>query len=64
MPNIWAVGMLVKFKRPFAEELDANGQQVPMRVLEINGDRCIVEFQNGMAIKPTSSQRLDDLVPA
>ena len=54
-------GSIVIFREPFPDELDAEGQQIPMRVLEVNGDRCRLEAIVDMAIRPQCIQLLKDL---
>jgi hypothetical protein len=54
-------GSIVVFRQPNPDELDENGRQIPMRVLEVNGDRAKVEALVDMAIKPTYVHSLDEL---
>lgn len=49
---------MVKFANPMPDE-DASGVY---RVVEVNGDRCIIEVQVEMAIKPTQVVMVADLV--
>jgi hypothetical protein len=49
---------IVKFKTPFADEIG-----VTMKVIEVNGDRCFIEYLNiGMNIIPTAVFYTSDLV--
>ena len=55
-------GSIVLFREPFPDELDAEGQQIPMKVLEVNGDRCRLEAIVDMAIRPQCVHLLKDLM--
>lgn len=43
-------GDLVRFKNPTSDE-----KNLVMRVVEVNGDRILVEYQVGMNINPTQT---------
>lgn len=48
------VNDVVEFVNPQPDEIMPNGLSVRMRVLEVNGDRVLVEFDVPMGVKPTS----------
>ena len=54
-------GSKVVFCDPQPDELDADGKQIPMRVLEVNGDRLLLQSLVDMNIKPTSVHPLVDV---
>ncbi len=50
------VNDLVEFIEPLADEVGTT-----YRVLEVNGDRCVIEFICDMRIRPTFVRLLADL---
>jgi hypothetical protein len=58
------VGSLVVFREPNPDELDKDGKQVPMKVIELNGDRALVEALVALPVRPQSVHPVADLVLA
>ena len=54
-------GSIVVFRHPNPDELDHEGKQVRMKVLEVNGDRAKVEALVDMAIRPCYVHSLAEL---
>jgi hypothetical protein len=54
-------GSIVIFREPLPDELDQDGNQIPMRVLEVNGDRARLEAILDMYIRPQSVHLVKDL---
>ena len=50
--NAIKVDDIVEFKHPLADEVGKDGKQIPMQVLEINGDRALVKAHTS-GIQPT-----------
>jgi hypothetical protein len=57
-------GSVVIFREPYPDELDKDGKQIPMRVLEVNGDRARLEAILDMAIRPQCVHLLSELMLA
>lgn len=54
---------IVTFKNPIAEDFDKNGKLVSFKVIEMRGERVLVESLNDTyAIKPTCVYLVADLV--
>jgi hypothetical protein len=62
LPDI-QLGSVVVFREPFPDELDKDGNQIPMRVVELNGDRARLEAIVDMYIRPQSVHLLKYLKP-
>lgn len=62
MPNEILLGSTVIFREPNADELDKNGKQIPMKVIEVNGDRVKVEAIVEMTIRPSYILLLSELI--
>jgi hypothetical protein len=54
-------GSIVIFRRPNPDELDRDGKQIPMKVLEVNGERVKVEAIVNMEIRPCYVHLLSEL---
>jgi len=54
--NTIKVNDTVKYSEPMKDEVGMTFQ-----VIEVNGDRCIIEANNGMHIKPTYVAKVADL---
>lgn len=54
-------GETVVFIDPNLDELRSDGTQVPMRILEIRGDRALVESLVDLPIRPTAVYPLSAL---
>ena len=61
LPEKIRSGPIVIFREPFPDELDKDGNQIPMRVLEVNGDRARLEAIVDMHIRPQSVHLVKEL---
>lgn len=57
-------GSIVIFRQPNPDELDGDGKQIPMKVLEVNGQRATVEALVDLAIRPRYVHLLEELITA
>ena len=60
MSNTIKVGSKVKF----AQELQPGENNFEMTVIELNGDRCLIETEMDLFVNPRSTVMVKDLIPA
>ena len=54
-------GVIVVFRDPNPDELDKDGNQIPMMVVEVNGDRARLQALLDLPIQPQSVYLVSDL---